>query len=302
MTRISLKSMPRWTPLACAVLLGACAPVVPRELVNARDANRRANAGQAAELAPSELHKADRALADAEEAFQEDDDSYLTRDLAYVAQRKAQFAEASASILAEQKDQQGSANDLRSAQGQASAKTGKALTSAQAALAASQQGGALAAERLATEQAARIAAEKRAAEAQAALAKLAQVKEEPRGMVITLSGSVLFASNKSELLPDARARLDQVADVLLASRERNVVVEGHTDSQGSETRNTELSQRRADAVRDYLVTRSYEADRIKAMGRGEGQPVADNGNAEGRANNRRVEIIIEREQELAAQP
>jgi outer membrane protein OmpA-like peptidoglycan-associated protein len=296
MTRISSKFSSRWTLAACILTCGACASFVPKELVNARTANQRANAGQAAQIAQSELHQANTALAQAEKAFEKDDDSYTTRDLAYVAERKAQFAEATASILVEQKDQQGSANDLRNAQGQANAKTEQKLTSTEAALLASQQGGAITAERLTAEQAARVAAEKRATDAQAALAKLAAVKDEPRGMVITLSGSVLFASNQSTILPEARARIDQVADVLLASRERNLTVEGHTDSQGSDSKNLELSQRRADAVRDYLIQRTYGADLIKANGRGETQPVADNASAEGRANNRRVEIIIEREQ------
>jgi outer membrane protein OmpA-like peptidoglycan-associated protein len=106
---------------------------------------------------------------------------------------------------------------------------------------------------------------------------------------------VLFASNQSVLLPEARTRLDQVAAVLLTTRERHLVVEGHTDSQGTDSHNMDLSQRRADAVRNYLVQKDYGADLIQANGLGEGRPVADNGNAEGRANNRRVEIIIERD-------
>jgi outer membrane protein OmpA-like peptidoglycan-associated protein len=121
------------------------------------------------------------------------------------------------------------------------------------------------------------------------------VKDEPRGMVITLSGSVLFASNQATLLPEARTRLGQIADVLLATRERNLTIEGHTDSQGSDSHNLDLSQRRADAVRNYLVQGGYEADRVLARGLGEGSPVADNTSAEGRANNRRVEIVIPRE-------
>jgi outer membrane protein OmpA-like peptidoglycan-associated protein len=119
------------------------------------------------------------------------------------------------------------------------------------------------------------------------------VKEEARGLVITLSGSVLFASGKSALLPDARSRLDQVSEVLLTTRERTLLIEGHTDSQGSEGSNVTLSQNRANAVREYILSRGYGADLVKAVGLGESNPVADNGNAEGRANNRRVEIIIQ---------
>jgi outer membrane protein OmpA-like peptidoglycan-associated protein len=128
----------------------------------------------------------------------------------------------------------------------------------------------------------------------AALAALAAVKEEERGIVVTLSGSVLFRSAKSTLLSSAKVKLDQVADALLAVRARNLIVEGHTDSRGSESYNQGLSQRRADSVRDYLVQRGYPADRIVARGKGKGSPIADNASAEGRANNRRVEIVIER--------
>jgi outer membrane protein OmpA-like peptidoglycan-associated protein len=138
--------------------------------------------------------------------------------------------------------------------------------------------------------------EKRTADALAELAKLAAVKEEERGLVVTLSGGVLFRSAESTLLSSAQVKLDQVANALLAVRARNLIVEGHTDSQGSESYNQGLSQRRADAVRDYLVQRGYPADRIQTRGKGEGSPIADNASPEGRANNRRVEIIIERMQ------
>jgi outer membrane protein OmpA-like peptidoglycan-associated protein len=139
-----------------------------------------------------------------------------------------------------------------------------------------------------------IDSEKRTADALAALTALAAVKEEERGLVVTLSGSVLFRSAKSTLLSSAQVKLDQVANALLAVRTRNLIVEGHTDSQGSESYNQGLSQRRADSVRDYLVQRGYPADRIQARGKGKGSPIADNASPEGRANNRRVEIVIER--------
>jgi len=137
--------------------------------------------------------------------------------------------------------------------------------------------------------------EKRTADALAALSSLAMLKEEERGLVLTLSGSVLFRSAQSTLLPQAQEKLDQVAKALLAIPARNLIVEGHTDSQGSDAYNQGLSQRRADAVREYLVQRGYPADRIQARGKGEGSPMAKNSSAEGRANNRRVEIVIERE-------
>jgi outer membrane protein OmpA-like peptidoglycan-associated protein len=95
-------------------------------------------------------------------------------------------------------------------------------------------------------------------------------------------------------LSSAQVKLDQVANALLAVRARNLIVEGHTDSQGSESYNQGLSQRRANAVRDYLVQRGYPSDRIQSYGKGEGSPIANNASPEGRANNRRVEIIIER--------
>ena len=141
--------------------------------------------------------------------------------------------------------------------------------------------------------------EKKTADALASLASLASLKEEERGLVVTLSGSVLFRSAESTLLPQAQVKLDQVAKALLAIRTRNLIVEGHTDSRGSEAYNQGLSQRRADAVRDYLVQKGYPADHIQSRGRGEGSPIANNSSAEGRANNRRVEIVIEREEQAS---
>lgn len=138
-------------------------------------------------------------------------------------------------------------------------------------------------------------AEQRAAAAQAVLAMVATVKEQPRGLVITLLDSVLFASEEASLLRDAQVTLTQVGEVLMSTRERRVAVEGHTDARGSEAHNVDLSQRRADAVRDSLVKQGYQADLITSTGLGEARPIASNDDAEGRANNRRVEIIIARD-------
>jgi outer membrane protein OmpA-like peptidoglycan-associated protein len=281
--------------LACTGILGGCATMAPKELVDAREDYRRASTGVAAKVAPAEVHVANQALARAEGSFEEDGDTYRTRDLAYVAQRKAEMAEATASITIDQENEARAKSDYQEEQGEIIAEKEEDLSLTRSALAASQRSGERTADQLATEKQARAAADKRAADAQAALAKLAAVKDEPRGTVITLSGSVLFASNQATLLPEARTRLEQVADVLLTTRERNIVIEGHTDSQGTDGHNLDLSQRRAEAVRDALVQRGYQADLIQARGLGEGRPVGNNGNADGRANNRRVEIIIERD-------
>ena len=125
------------------------------------------------------------------------------------------------------------------------------------------------------------------------LAAVAAVKEEARGMVITLSGSVLFASGKFALLNTAMTKLDQVAEALKAQdADKRMVVEGHTDSQGSDKVNQPLSLNRGNAVRDYLVTRGVASEKITAVGLGSSRPIVDNKSAENRANNRRVEIIV----------
>jgi len=262
------------------MLIGCSASVPPKELINARQAYQHASTGQAAQLVPAELHKAQVALAIAEKSFQDEPNSFMTRDLAYVADRKAKTAEGLANSVAEKAATEKASKDYQTAQTEI-------LKNTKEDLAASEKEAMLKTEQLASEQKARL-------DAEAALAKLAAVKEEARGLVITLSGSVLFASNKSELLPAAQNRLNQVADALLATKERKLTVEGHTDSQGSSGHNQELSQQRADAVRSYLISRGYEGDLIQAQGIGENRPVADNANAEGRANNRRVEIIVDR--------
>lgn len=128
----------------------------------------------------------------------------------------------------------------------------------------------------------------------AALREVAQVKEDQEDLVITLSGEVLFESGKDALLPTAQRKLETVAEVLKRKEvaQKQFAVVGHTDDQGNDDFNQDLSRRRAEAVRAFLVTHGMQADHIVAIGRGESQPVASNDNPEGRANNRRVEIIV----------
>jgi outer membrane protein OmpA-like peptidoglycan-associated protein len=274
--------------IAVAGLLAGCAAnMPPPELVNARQAYQRASAGQAAQLVPAELHKAQVALAAAEKSFQDDPSSFKTRDLAYVADRKARTAEALATTAAGNAATAKANKDYQTTQTEIMKNTKEDLATAE-------RNNALKTAQIAAEQRARFDAEKRTADALAALAKLAAVKEDERGLVITLSGSVLFASGKSALLPAAQNRLNQVADALMATKERRLTVEGHTDSQGSSSYNQGLSQERAEVVRSFIVSRGYPGDLIRAQGMGQDRPIADNTSAEGRANNRRVEIIIDR--------
>lgn len=288
------------TIMISLLTVAGCATVVPRELADARAAYQHASTSRASDLSPAELHKAKEALVKAEEAWGADAESAQTRDLAYVAQRKAQLAEAIAGMALAKNDKNASAQSINQSEHAIAKRTEGELTQTREQLAESQRNGVKDQQALGTERQARMDADKRTAEADAraksaqdALAKLAAVKEEERGMVITLSGSVLFPSDQSTLLPEAQTRLNQVADALLATKERNIVVEGHTDSRGSESHNMDLSQRRADSVRNYLVARGYESDRMQAHGIGKGRPSTSNDNAEGRANNRRVEIIVQ---------
>ncbi|MES2638535.1 MAG: OmpA family protein [Myxococcota bacterium] len=277
-----------------------CAPKVPLELSNARQAYQEASTSSAATLVPAEVHKAKEALGAAETAFEDDPKGYHTLDLAYVAQRKAELSQALAAAAAEEKAKAAANSQYQSTQDAIMLDTKAKLGSTQADLAATQTVAATTAAQLsasesarAVSEEARLKAEAQAAEAMAALAKLAAVKEETRGMVITLSGSVLFQSDQATLLPEAQTRLGQVTDALMATKERSIIIEGHTDSQGSDADNIALSQRRAEAVRSFLTTRGYDPSRIRAVGIGEVRPVADNASPEGRANNRRVEIIVE---------
>jgi outer membrane protein OmpA-like peptidoglycan-associated protein len=127
-----------------------------------------------------------------------------------------------------------------------------------------------------------------------ALSKSLAVKADTRGTVITLSGGVLFATGQATILPGAQVQLNQVADALRTQAEHHFTVEGHTDNQGTDAINNDLANRRANAVRDYLVVRGVAAEAITAQGVGSTRPVADNKTTEGRAMNRRVEIVVDR--------
>jgi len=121
-----------------------------------------------------------------------------------------------------------------------------------------------------------------------------KAKETERGLVLTL-GDVLFATAKAELNYNAMRNLDKLAEFLKKYPTRNILVEGHTDSRGTESKNLTLSQQRADSVRNALVSRGIDGTRITAKGYGKSMPIADNATDSGRSQNRRVEIVILKE-------
>jgi outer membrane protein OmpA-like peptidoglycan-associated protein len=118
-----------------------------------------------------------------------------------------------------------------------------------------------------------------------------EAKKTDRGMVITL-GDVLFDNNRAQLKSGGMRNVQKLADFFKQYPQRNVMVEGFTDSTGSHSRNQELSDQRANSVREALLGMGIGTDRITSRGYGESYPVAGNDTAAGRQQNRRVEIIV----------
>lgn len=126
------------------------------------------------------------------------------------------------------------------------------------------------------------------------LSRLAEVRQEARGLVLTLPGSVYFAVNKSIVQPAMRSRLTEIARALsTAGDDSSILIEGHTDSDGSNEYNLELSRLRAEAVRSILVAGGVPSGRIETQGYGETRPIASNSTSTGKAQNRRVEIVLQ---------
>jgi outer membrane protein OmpA-like peptidoglycan-associated protein len=118
------------------------------------------------------------------------------------------------------------------------------------------------------------------------------VVRQGNNIVLDMPGDVTFAYNRAEVQPRFHTVLDQVAATLNQYPQTYIDVVGHADSTGSDEYNLGLSQRRASSVAGYLVTRGVIQDRLFVAGQGERQPVASNATEEGRAQNRRVEIIL----------
>lgn len=157
---------------------------------------------------------------------------------------------------------------------------------------------ALAAEQARAEQAERELArlraehEKSRAELTTTLSRLAKVREESRGVIVTLPGNIYFNFNKADVKPAMRMQLTKIAQALAAVPDQNLLIEGHTDSIGSSEYNLSLSESRAQSVQKILLDGGIAAERMEIRGYGESKPIADNDTPSGQAQNRRVEIVL----------
>lgn len=266
-------------PTALVLSIACGSAQTSSQLETARADYHMAKSGPASRLELVALAEAEEALKRAEAAHADDPGSHAERSLAYVASGRARIAmakagEAEAKLAIERAKAHHDAYEraLLAAQRNALEQTSKNLEQ---------------------EREARLNAEKREQAALASLRESTSVRQDERGMVLTLSGSVLFETAKSELLPSARDRLGAIARSLAdLDSDVNFTIEGHTDSRGTEQYNEQLSRERAQSVADYLVSHQLDRSRIEIVGLGESRPIASNDTPEGRANNRRVEIVI----------
>jgi len=258
-----------------SLLGGGCmAGSPPVALEQARTAYAQAQqTPQVATNAPVALQDADQALRRAERVWADDHDTEEVQHLSFITTQRVEIAKTvTEKKLAEASMQQ--ANEERE-RVLLDARTREAQGAQQEAERAKQQA---------------QAATSQAQQLQQELAAL-QAKQTDRGLVLTL-GDVLFETGKADLRAGALRNLYPLVTFLQKYPERQVMIEGHTDSMGSDSYNLDLSQRRADVVRDFLIQNGVNASQITTRGYGKTSPVASNDTAAGRQQNRRVEMII----------
>jgi outer membrane protein OmpA-like peptidoglycan-associated protein len=207
------------------------------------------------------------------------------------AQARRQQADAEAAALRQQAENSAQqAQAAEAAAQQANAQAVQANAQAQQAQAAAQSAQTQLEET--RRQLAQSDAETRRLRIQNELARIASTRSEQRGLIVTLNGGILFDTGKTALKPGAKSTLSKIAKQLQTDPSLKIAVEGHTDNVGGTDMNQSLSEKRANAVRDYLVSAGISGDSITASGKGEEAPIATNKTAAGRQQNRRVELVI----------
>lgn len=263
-------------PFILMAVLAGCSAMPDRNayLEEARGSYRDAQSDpQVVNLAALELKEAGDALDKANTAWTRKEDSATVDHLAYVAKRWVVIAQETAKGKAAEAAVAHS--DAESAKIQLAARTEEADKSQRSAEVSKQQA---------------QDAEMRAAQLQSQLNEL-NAQQTDRGVVVTL-GDVLFDTNKAQLKSGGVRAVQKLADVLKQNPQRKIFVEGFTDSRGSDSYNQDLSERRANAVRDTLLGMGISGDRIATRGYGKNFPVASNDSDAGQQLNRRVEIVI----------
>jgi len=277
-----------------SVLLAACA-TVPVQPAGSAEVRSRLTQLQAdpnlGSRAPLAIKEADAAVLTAE---QPQADASLAQHRIYMADRKVEAARAQAETrfaedervaLGEQRERARLDSRTREADTARTQVAAARADSAEQKLAADEARGAANAAQVAA-----TSSQSQATELQRQIDEL-NAKPTDRGLVVTL-GDVLFTSGQADLKAGATGNLNKLVAFLNEYPSRTVMIEGYTDSVGSEDYNQGLSQRRADSVKAYLVGQGIGSVRLVAAGKGENAPVAGNDSAAGRQQNRRVEVII----------
>ena len=292
-----------------SLLTCACAisPQANQQLEDARAAYRSAAADPAVQAnAQVELKSAQDALQEAERMAEKGEPSELVEHNAYLAGQRSRIAlrtadmrraEASIAAAAEERRRlQLEAREREAAAARAQAQQAR-LQVEQAEMArkeAESRAAILEHERLEKERQSTAQAEL-GAEVKRLESELADLraKETNRGWILTLKNELLFDPGGATLKPGAQRALDNLAQFLTKYRDRDIAIEGFTDSTGSKDANQQLSEKRAWAVKAALVARGIQSTRIEARGYGPSFPVASNDTPTGRQLNRRVEIVID---------
>lgn len=294
----------------------------PLELYEAENAVQIAEAGGAEQYAADSISSAKTALQNAEQAETRHgarkevitfarEAVQSAEDARIITIRKIKAEDEAAQVKARE-DAERAAKEAQAQQQQEAAQRAQAEAAAQeakareeTARAAREQAEAQAAQAAAQAQAAQQQAQQAQQQAQAAqqqemqmrerlrqqLSQVLQTRETARGLIVNMP-DVLFDFNKYTLKSEAREKLAKVSGILLAYPDLKVQVEGYTDSIGSDEYNQKLSEERADSVRDYLVQQNVSNNNVTAQGFGKTNPVADNATNSGRAQNRRVELVV----------
>src|SRR5277367_1786237 len=266
----------------------------PLELYEAINAVQIAEASGADKYAPDTLATAKQNLQNAQDL---EDHKSRQKELITYARAAVQTAEDARIMTIRKKRAEDEANTKQQAQdAQLAAAQAQADANQQAAERARADARAAEAEAQAarahqqTQQADDQTAEMRE-RLKAQLNQVLATRETARGLIVNMS-DVLFDFNKYTLKPDAREKLAKVSGILLSYPGLKLQVEGYTDNIGSDDYNQKLSEERADSVRDYLVAQGVGQPNITAAGYGKSDPVADNSAASGRAENRRVQLVV----------